>query len=137
MKLALDTNVLVRYLTWDDPRQAAEAAKAIEASDTVAISSIVLCELVWVLKRTHRYGDEEIADTIQRLVELNNVEVDRPAAEAGLATLHRGADFADGVILHEAERAKCQRIATFDQNFANLLPQGKAMLLGKRSVPRR
>lgn len=132
MKLAVDTNVLVRYLTWDDAKQAAEAATAIEAAEIIVVSSIVLCELVWVLKRAHRYGEEQIVDTVRCLIELSNIEVDRPAAEAGLSTLARGGDFADGVILHEADRAKCGRIVTFDQEFARLLPQGMAMLLGKR-----
>src|SRR5207248_290923 len=104
--------------------------------ETIVVSTIVLCELAWVLKRTHRYADEEIAGTIQRIVELNNVELDRPAAEAGLATLARGGDFADGIILHEAERAKCPRIATFDREFARVIPQEKVMLLGKPTARR-
>ena len=57
--IALDTNVLVRYLTWDDEEQASEAANAIETADGLFVPTIVLCELVWVLKRAYRYTGPE------------------------------------------------------------------------------
>jgi predicted nucleic-acid-binding protein len=134
VSIAVDTNVLVRYLTWDDEAQAEAAAAAIDTADTVAISMIVLCELTWVLKRAYRYGREEIADAIQRIIESRNVEVDRPAAGAGLRMLRRGGDFADGVIESDARRARCRHIVTFDQDFARLIGSGRGVLLG--SEPR-
>ena len=81
MSIAVDTNVLVRYLTWDDVDQARAAAAAIESGEIIAISSIVLCELVWVLKRAYRLTNTEIADAMQFVIESRNVEVDRPAAK--------------------------------------------------------
>lgn len=74
MKVAADTNVLVRFLTWDDTGQAAKAARVIEEANAVFISTVVLCEVVRVLKRAYRYK-----------------------AEAGLRLLEAGGDFADGV----------------------------------------
>lgn len=130
MNIAVDTNVLVRYLTWDDAAQAEAAAKTIEAADAVAVSTIVLCELTWVLKRAYRYRSEQIADAIQRIIESRNVQVDRPAAEAGLGMLRRGGDFADGVIESDAMRARCRHIVTFDQHFARLIGPGRGVLLG-------
>jgi predicted nucleic-acid-binding protein len=127
--IAVDTNVLVRYLTWDDLAQARAAARVVEGGETVAVSTIVLCELVWVLKRAYRLGSAEIADAVQYVIESRNVDVDRPAAEAGLHMLHRGGDFADGIIQHDADRAKCSRIATFDRAFADLLGTERAVLL--------
>jgi len=120
VRIAVDTNVLVRYLTWDDEAQALAAAKTIEAADAVVVPTIVLCELAWVLKRAYRYGGTEIAAAIRRIIESRTVEVDRPAAEAGLAMLAQGGDFADGVIQADAARAKC-RLVTFDRQFARLL----------------
>jgi predicted nucleic-acid-binding protein len=130
VSIAVDTNVLVRYLTWDDTAQAEAAAVAIDTADTVAISMIVLCELTWVLKRAYRYGREEIADAIQRIIESRNVEVDPPAAGAGLRMLRRGGDFADGVIESDTRRARCRHIVTFDQDFARLIGPGRRVLLG-------
>ncbi len=130
MSIAVDTNVLVRYLTWDDTAQAEAAAKIIEPADAVAVSTIVLCELTWVLKRAYRYSSEHIADAIQRIIESRNVQVDRPAAEAGLRMLRRGGDFADGVIEADAMRARCSHIVTFDQHFARLIGPRRGVLLG-------
>jgi predicted nucleic-acid-binding protein len=121
MKLAVDTNVLVRYLTWDDAEQARRATAQIESAETIFISTIVLCETAWVLKRAYRRSDEDIAEALSGLVHSRNVEVDRLAAESGLRMLARGGDFADGVIEHDAISAGCDRLATFDQTFDQLL----------------
>ncbi len=135
MRIAVDTNVLVRYLTWDDEEQAIAAANAIEGADAIVVPTIVLCELVWVLKRAYRYAGPEIIDILRRLVGIRPVEIERPAAEAGIAMLARGGDFADGVVRHEADRARCDRVVTFDQGFARLLGPGRATLLGTRPAP--
>jgi predicted nucleic-acid-binding protein len=130
VKVAVDTNVLVRYLTWDAEEQAIEAATIIERGDVIVISTIVLCELVWVLKRAYRYAAAEIVEIVRRLIQTRNIEVDRPAAEIGLQMLARGGDFADGVIQYDAARAKCDRMVTFDQNFARLSTAAVVELLG-------
>jgi predicted nucleic-acid-binding protein len=135
VRIAVDTNVLIRYLTWDDEEQAIEAADAIEGADAIVVPTIVLCELVWVLKRAYRYASPEIIDILRRLVAIRAVEIERPAADAGVAMLVRGGDFADGVVRHEADRSRCDRIVTFDQGFARLLGPDKVALLGTRSTP--
>jgi len=129
VRIAVDTNVLIRYLTWDDERQAIEAARAIEGADAIVVPTIVLCELVWVMKRAYRYAEPEIIDIIRRLAAMRAVEIERPAAEAGIAMLARGGDFADGVVRHEANRAKCDCVVTFDQGFARHLRPDKVVLL--------
>jgi predicted nucleic-acid-binding protein len=120
VKVSVDTNVLVRYLTWDAEEQAIKAATILESGYMIVISTIVLCELVWVLKRAYRYPGEEIVNVVRDLIQTRNAEIDRPAAEVGLQMLARGGDFADGVIQHDAGRAKCDRVVTFDQDFARL-----------------
>jgi predicted nucleic-acid-binding protein len=130
VSIAVDTNVLVRYLTWDDAAQADAAAAAIEGADGVTVSTIVLCELAWVLKRAYRFDSREIADAIQQIIESRNVEVDRPAATVGLRMLRRSGDFADGVIQSDANRAHCRHIVTFDRDFARLAGPGDCVLLG-------
>jgi len=134
VRIAVDTNVLVRYLTWDDEGQAIEAARAIEGADAIVVPTIVLCELVWVLKRAYRYTGREIIDILRRFVAIRAVEIDRPAAEAGIAMLTRGGDFAEGVIRQEADRANCGRLVTLDQGFARLPGPDKMVLLHARST---
>jgi predicted nucleic-acid-binding protein len=135
MRIAVDTNVLVRYLTWDDEEQATEAARAIEGADAIVVPTIVLCELVWVLKRAYRYAGQEIIGILRRLVAVRALELERPAAEAGIAMLARGGDFADGVVRYEADRAKCDRLVTFDRGFARHLGPDKVVVLGTRPAP--
>jgi predicted nucleic-acid-binding protein len=135
VRIAVDTNVLVRYLTWDDELQALEAANAIEAAEAIVVPTIVLCELAWVLKRAYRYAGPEIIEILRRLVAIRAVELERPAAEAGIAMLARGGDFADGVIRHQADGAKCDRLVTFDQDFARHLGPDKVVLLRVQPMP--
>ena len=97
--------------------------------------TIILCKLVWVLKRAYRYAGPEIIRILRRLVAVRAVEIERPAAQAGIAMLARGGDFAHGVVRHEADRAKCARLVTFDRGFARLLDPDKVVLLGIRPTP--
>ena len=120
MRIAADTNVIVRYLVWDDQAQAEAAARAIEQADAVVLSTVVLCEVVWVLRRAYRCNAGKVASVLRRLIESCTVEVDQPLAEAGLAMLAAGGDFADGVILAEARRARCAHLVTFDRGFVTL-----------------
>lgn len=129
MSVAVDTNVLVRYLTLDHKAQAEAAATIIESGETIAISTIVLCELAWVLKRAYRYRASQIAEVIRRIVTSRNVDLDRHAAEQGLWMLENGGDFADGVVLTDAARARCRHIVTFDEDFARLSGPRRAVLL--------
>jgi len=129
VRIALDTNVLVRYLTWDDDIQSPLSAKAIEDAETVVVSAIVLCETVWVLERAYQLKAKQIANTLRAFVEAETVAVDRPLAEAGLAALERGGDFADGLILFEADHAKVDQLVTFDQQFAKLARSPRLRLL--------
>lgn len=79
--IALDTNVLVRYLVRDDPRQTAAATRLIEAEchpgTPGAISLIVLCELVWVLTRGYRYRRPLVAAVLRKLFVAEDLEIER------------------------------------------------------------
>jgi predicted nucleic-acid-binding protein len=134
VRITVDTNVLVRYLTWDDEQQAMAAANAIEAADEIVVPTIVLCEVVWVLSRAYRYAGAEIVGILRSLGDMRAVEIERPAAEAGIAMLARGGDFADGVVRYEADRAKCDRLVTFDQRFARLVDPDRVTLLGAHAA---
>ncbi|MCK6444379.1 type II toxin-antitoxin system VapC family toxin [Elstera cyanobacteriorum] len=118
MKVAADTNVLVRFLTRDDPVQSGRAAAVLTEAAGLFIPSLVLCETVWVLRQSYKLPTAEILRALRDLIDSAGVEVDHPAAEAGLRMLAAGGDFADGVILHEAQRAKADKLVTFDSGFA-------------------
>lgn len=134
MRVAADTNVVVRYLTGDDEQQSGHAKAALEAADAVYLDIVVLCETVWVLRRAYRLSPGEISAALTELLDSERIEVDRRAAEAGLAMLEAGGDFADGVILYEAGGRRCDALITFDRRLARLAgDQGVVLLANGRA----
>jgi predicted nucleic-acid-binding protein len=129
LRIAIDTNVLVRFLTEDDERQTELATTAIEAADSVVVSTTVLCETVWVLSRAFKLPRRRVAQALRAFISSDRVEVNRLEAEAGLRYLSLGGDFADGVILLQAEQARADRLVTFDRDFARASAGSKLSLI--------
>ena len=130
MKIAADTNLLVRAITGDDKLQSEAAQSELASADAVAVAVPALCELVWVLSQGYKIPSAEIAETIRRLMNTDNVVVDRPAAEAGLALLEAGGDFADGAIAYEGRWLGAETFVSFDKKAVALLQaQGEAVRL--------
>jgi predicted nucleic-acid-binding protein len=131
MKITADTNVLVRALTGDDARQSARAREELANAQMVALTLPALCELVWVLSQGYKISTADIAEAIRRLIDGATVVVNRPAAEAGLAMLEAGGDFADGVIAYEGNWLGAEFFASFDKAAAKLMSRrgGKVRLL--------
>jgi predicted nucleic-acid-binding protein len=71
--IGLDTNVIVRYLTQDDPRQGELANKMISKSSSQGellwISQITLCETIWVLERSYKISKEEVINILNILLQ--------------------------------------------------------------------
>ena len=131
MKITADTNLLVRAVTGDNVRQSKAAQAALKNADVVALAIPVLCELVWVLSQGYRIPPREVAEAIRRLTNGANVAVNRPAAEAGLALLDAGGDFADGVIAYEGSWLGADAFVSFDKKAVKLIEAqgGSARLL--------
>ena len=121
MKLTADTNVLVRAITDDHPRQSRIAKTELARAEIIALAVPALCELVWVLSRGYRLPLHEIAEATRRLIDVANVVVDRPAVEAGLAVMDAGGDFADGVIAHEGRWLGADSFISFDRQAVTLI----------------
>lgn len=131
MKINADTNVLVRALTEDHAGQSRVAQIALSKANIVALAIPTLCELVWVL-RSYRIQSSDIAGTLRGLLNGANIVVNRPAAEAGLAMLDAGGDFADGVIAYEGKWLGADTFVSFDKRAVKLVEAqgGFARLLG-------
>jgi predicted nucleic-acid-binding protein len=115
MKITADTNVLVRAITGDNASQRKVAQAELAKAEMVALALPALCELVWVLSRGYKIPSAEIVEAIRRLMNAANVVVNRPAAEAGLAVLEAGGDFADGVIAYEGSWLGAETLVSFDK----------------------
>ena len=112
---AVDTNVVVRYLTGDDPGQAARARAVIDAGD-VFVSTTVLLESEWVLRSVYGLSRTEVAAALRALAGLPDLSVESPAVlSEALDHAERGMDFADA--LHLGAAARCEALLTFDLRF--------------------
>ncbi|MGA2377664.1 MAG: type II toxin-antitoxin system VapC family toxin [Candidatus Sulfotelmatobacter sp.] len=121
MKIAVDTNVLVRAVVRDDKVQAEVAARVLRNASLVAVAVSSLCEFVWVLRRKYGLPTAEVAGAIRALLAAGNVEVDRPAVAAGLTMLEAGGDFADGVIAYEGKWLGAETFVSFDKKAVEML----------------
>ena len=121
MRLTADTNVLVRALVGDDPAQAKIAAKVLVDATLIAIALPSLCELVWVLRKVYGFTPMDAANAIRALLAAANVQMNRPAVEAGLLVLEAGGDFADGVIAYEGNWLGGETFVSFDKKAVVLL----------------
>lgn len=127
MKVTADTNVLLRTIVADDEAQSARAVDLLEQADMVAVSLQALCELVWVLRGRYGVQRGDIVAAIRMLLDTSKVAANRPAAEAGLAMLEAGGDFADGVIAYDGAWLGAENFVSFDKQAVSLLKkQGRS-----------
>ena len=114
--VAVDTNVLVRFLVRDDRRQAERAAALIRGT-SIWISKTVLLETEWVLRSLYGFPDEARAEALQAMAGLETVYLeDELAVAKALAWFQEGLEFADA--LHLASVGSSERFATFDRKLA-------------------
>ena len=131
---AVDTNVLVRLITRDDPRQAA-AAEAFAAAGAW-VSHLVLAETVWVLDAVHDLPAERIAAAVELLLQHESLTLqDADVVESALRNYRDrpSLGFSDYLVLEIARKAGHLPLGTFDKNLARLPGTER---LGPRGVPR-
>ena len=118
---AVDTNVVVRYLTGDDPTQA-NKARAIIGCEAVFVARTVLLEVEWVLRRVYDMPSRPIIQALRALAGLPGVSVEDAALVAkAMDWAEAGLDFADS--LHLAAAAECEGFLTFDRGLARSGPR--------------
>ena len=123
--IAVDTNLLVRILTNDDPIQARRAVKILE-SDNIYIPKTVLLETEWVLRHAYEIGRSNIIIGFQKLLGLPNVNVEDPdSIYQAISWYENKSDFADA--LHLASSRRCISFATFDSFFIKKAQQFSSM----------
>ena len=123
LRIIADTNVLVRAATLDDRTQAALATDLLRDADVIAVTLPALCEFAWVLGRGYKWAAPDVVGFIVTLLGSPSMRVDRAAAEAGLAMLAAGGDFADGVIAFEGRRLGGEVFASFDRTAIRLVAE--------------
>ncbi|MGY2373408.1 PIN domain-containing protein [Pseudomonas sp. SDO524_S393] len=121
--IGLDTNVLVRYVTQDDPTQSPKACELIESLTTASpgfVSLVSVVELVWVLQSCYQSAKSDVINVLETLLRTRELIIEH--AEIVWQALRRftsnKADFADCLIERCAHAAGCKYTATFDLDAA-------------------
>jgi predicted nucleic-acid-binding protein len=129
--VAVDTNVLVRLLTGDEPRQAA-AARTLFANERIWITKTVLLETSWVLGSLYGFEESEIHDAFTKVLGLKNVHAeDESSVAAALVLMTHGIELADA--LHLSSRPADAEFVSFDRSFVQRAK--RARVTGISGVP--
>jgi predicted nucleic-acid-binding protein len=124
--IGLDSNILIRYLTSDDPAQSPKAVALIEQQLTMGnpgfISNVALAETVWTLKRFYRFSDGAIALAVERILRIEALIVqNEPQVFAAMIALKNGlGEFGDALIEALGAKAGCTHTLTFDRGTSRL-----------------
>ncbi len=124
--IGIDTNVLVRYLAQDDPKQSAVATRFIESSLSAErpgfVSAVTLCEIVWVLAESYGADRKRIRDTVEGLLATKQLVIERAELVWKALRAWEGvaADFSDALIGQIALAHGSEKTVTFDRTAARL-----------------
>jgi len=118
--IGLDTIVIVRYLTHDDPHQTAAAIKLLNSLSAEApgfVSLVVIVELVWVLESFYRAEKSEIERVVETLLSNDSLVIERSEVvwQALRKFTKSRAGFSDCLIEHCGSAAECEYTVTFDK----------------------
>ena len=124
--IGLDTDVLVRYLTHDDPAQYAKAAAFIGAAadrgERFVVNTAVLCELVWVLGTAYEYSRDDIASALEQIFATAEFEIERldDARRALRDFRATKGDFSDALIGRINRSLGAEHTVTFDRDLKGI-----------------
>ena len=116
LPIALDTNLLVRLLTNDDPQQAGRVAELIDASPACFVPITVVLELEWVLRGAYRLPRQAIISALRCLLQIRQLHLEQEEQVVqALDWYAQGLDFADA--LHLLRSEGCSALISFDRAF--------------------
>lgn len=116
---AIDTNVLVRMITRDDPRQAAKADAFVATGAWVSL--LALAEATWVLASVYEMSLPEVATSVRMLLAHEQLTIQDPdVVETALAGIEGklAVSFSDALLLELARKAGHLPVGTFNHSFA-------------------
>lgn len=113
----VDTNVLLRFLLADDPIQSPIARSYfVNRENTLIIDTVVLCEVVWVMKKRSKLKNQKIVQILQGLTIEPHIKLDKEKFNQGIKFLQDGGDFADGIIAYQTQNFSNAKWLTFDKD---------------------
>lgn len=123
--IGLDTNVVVRHLVQDDPKQSKAATRAfarLTPGDPGLLTTVVLVETYWVLTRGYKLATGDVVTALEALVDSSDIKTQEEQQVRGALTEARaGIDFADALIAQTCQAFGCAAVLSFDRNAQKLL----------------
>jgi predicted nucleic-acid-binding protein len=123
--IAVDTNLLLRFVVRDDVAQFKRASTFFgqrTARDPAFISLIVLAEFVWALRRRYGYPQAAVRELVSSLFETAEIAFEDEASLSAVVNTEVPGDIADHLIAYSARRAGCETTVTFDEAAAKAIP---------------
>lgn len=118
---AIDTNILLRYITGDNKAQLRKATKLIESGEPKLVNPIVLVELSWVLNSVYKLSRKAIAETLKDIGSCGYLLFKRPRPiNVAIERFNDGFDLADAMILNLNAEDGASVTYTFDKKAAQL-----------------
>jgi len=115
--IAIDTNIIVRFLTQDDESQFKKSLALFEKHN-IFIANTVILETEWVLRYAYNFEPQDISTALTKLFGLPNVHLSNSTLIAQAIQWHnQGMDFADA--LHLSQCQQYNQLFTFDKKFIN------------------
>ena len=115
--IAVDTNIIIRFLTHDDEQQYKKAFSIFNRNN-IFISDTVILETEWVLRYAYKFSSDDICNALINLFGLANVHLANPSSIAQAIQWHKqGLDFSDA--LHLTQAHQCEKLVTFDKRFSS------------------
>ncbi len=125
-RVFVDTNVFLRFLTGDDPEKAQRCRALFERAQhgelELHLSSLVLAEIAWTLHSYYGRPREDIAGTLEQILEMRSVRIPHKATlrEAVASFAQHNVDFVDAYHAAEIRRRQIKRIYSYDEDFGRL-----------------
>jgi len=115
--IAVDTNIIIRFLTHDDAKQYKKAFSIFNTQE-VFISDTVILETEWVLRYAYNFTPEDICNALIKLFGLKNIHLSNPSfIEQAIEWHKHGMDFSDA--LHLTQCQQYDKLYTFDKKFSS------------------
>ncbi len=128
----LDTNIILRYLTWDDPRKAKKCEalfkRASAGKEILYTTVLVMAEVVWTLEKAYKLSRNEIVSYMQQILNTPNIELKEKDVLLGAISLYglKKIDFIDAYNAIFMAAEKINSIYSYDAHF-DLIPSLKRL----------
>jgi predicted nucleic-acid-binding protein len=114
----IDTNILIRHLTGDPPRQAARATRFLSQADELLLADLIVAEVVYVLESFYEVERARVAELVRSIIAFDAVRVDDEELLLRAVEVYEieRLDFAEAYLVASAERSGVDTVASFDRS---------------------